>query len=162
MLRKAPLLQNNLAYVAATAISLIALVAVCMTLVTANPTNKEPLIWTSMFLAFMTAVPFVTWHTLYVQTPSELRKQSQSQERLRLETTYEFDEDQIVITDRYTVRRSDWGNFQSVFETKNLYVFVFTTNKSYGQFIAKRAFETEEQEEAFRELIGRKLGFKGK
>lgn len=98
---------------------------------------------------------------LFIWPPFLIKQRAKRQERFLLETTFEFGEDTIVGKDEHTELKQDWGAFQGADETKEYYVLISAANKNAGRFIPRRAFESPEQEAAFRELLARKLNFKG-
>lgn len=83
------------------------------------------------------------------------------QPMLQTQTTYEFGEDAIVVKDAHSELKQKWGNYHKALATRDYYLLVFTVNKGAVRFIPRRAFESQEQENAFRELLARKLNFKG-
>ena len=51
-----------------------------------------------------------------------------------------------------------WAAYSSAVEIEKHYLLVHTANKNFVHFIAKRAFDTREQEIRLRELLERHLG----
>ncbi len=90
--------------------------------------------------------------------PLRMGRQIEKNERFTAETTWELGEDQIVIKNKFSETKMDWGSFQKVVETGDYYLLIYATSKNMFQFIPKRAFESQEQETNFRELLKRKLG----
>jgi hypothetical protein len=87
---------------------------------------------------------------------------ARSQARLQVEATYVFDDQHVFMKSVNQEFKVDWGTFRKAAKTPEMYLLNHNVQYSAWIFIPRRAFESAEQEEAFRELIGRKLGFKGK
>jgi YcxB-like protein len=81
--------------------------------------------------------------------------------RLRSETTYTFSDENIIVKDSYSELKQDWSNYQKVIDSKEYYILVLTLSKRAGRFVPRRAFESPDQEAAFRDLLKRKLNFAG-
>jgi hypothetical protein len=96
-----------------------------------------------------------------VISPMALRWRTSQHEELVAKTTFTFAENVITSKSRYASSKAEWETFKRAIETKEYYLLIYVTNPGRYQFIPKEAFETDEQEEAFRELLSRKLGFKG-
>lgn len=77
------------------------------------------------------------------------------------ENVYEFTDDFVSIKDSTTELTQQWSVYSKAIATDDYYILTFTLNRIAGRFIPRRAFESSEQEAAFRELLARKLNFKG-
>jgi hypothetical protein len=77
------------------------------------------------------------------------------------DVTYEFSDDHFLAKDSTGELKQQWSVYHSVIVTEDFYILIFTLNKIGGRFVPRRAFESPEQEAAFRELLARKLDFKG-
>ena len=95
---------------------------------------------------------------LWVILPLNTGRQIEKNERFMSETTWELGEDQVLIKNKFSETKMDWGSFQKVVETGDYYLLVYTANKRMFQFIPKRAFESQEHAAAFREVLRQKLG----
>jgi YcxB-like protein len=89
-------------------------------------------------------------------------RRSSTNEMMLLENNYSFGEDQVLAKDIHLERRMAWTYFSEAIEIEDYYLLIPAINPNVGYFTPKRAFESSEQEAAFRELIGRKLKFKAK
>jgi hypothetical protein len=108
---------------------------------------------TGSFFRFALLLPaFMVLYT-FVLSPMLIARRVRKHERLRTEVTWQFSDVDVLMSNKYSEVRIDWGTFQTVRETKEYYLLAYTVNKRVHQFIPKRAFESEEQEEAFRELL---------
>jgi hypothetical protein len=82
----------------------------------------------------------------------------QKHERLREEMTYYLDDHEVRIIGEKSELKLDWGAYRNTIEVKHHYLLVHRVNKQMFQFIPRRAFESEEQEAAFRRLVEQHLG----
>jgi len=90
---------------------------------------------------------------LFVFSPMALRRRVQRDRRLRAERVWELNDDQITIKNNYAEVSLEWSTFNVVKETSEQYVFISGT----FIFLPKRAFESSEQESAFRDLVKRHI-----
>lgn len=84
-----------------------------------------------------------------------MRKQIQASGGL----TYEFTDECISVSDSKAEVKEPWDVYQRGIETRHAYILVYAANTRAGRSIPRRAFETPEQETAFRGLLARKLNF---
>ncbi len=111
-----------------------------------------PLPW--LFVLGLLAFPVY----LLVILPINMGRQIEKNERFTAETTWELGEDQVSIKNKFSETKTDWGSFQKMVRTDDYYLLIYATNKRMFQIIPKRAFESQEQETAFREFVKQKLG----
>jgi hypothetical protein len=114
-----------------------------------NPFGLLLIIFFMVYLAF-----------LFFINPLKIGRQVENNERMTCEITWEVNEKEIRITNKYSETRFDWGTFQKVIETKTHYLLTYSNVKVF-QILPKRAFDSLEQHEAFKELLKKKLtGYK--
>ena len=101
--------------------------------------------------------PLFAGFLLFVWQPSRVKRQVQKQEQFRSETTWQVDDSQSVIQNAQSEIRLGWDNFCQAMETRTDFHLVYAANKRQIQFVPKRAFESPEQEVAFRTLLHSKL-----
>jgi hypothetical protein len=90
---------------------------------------------------------------LFVFSPMMLRRRVDRDRRLRAEREWELNDDQITIRNKFAEVSFEWSAFNVVKETSEQYVFISGT----FIFLPKRAFESSEQESAFRDLVKRHI-----
>lgn len=78
-----------------------------------------------------------------------LRKDASS----RTKITWSMNDEHIVITTKYGESKITWEVFQGVEDAKDHYLMCLIGSGRKYQIIPKRAFESPEQENAFRELV---------
>lgn len=84
-----------------------------------------------------------------------------SKPHFRVETKYMFSEDSVIVMDAHSELKQDWTVYNEALATKNYYILILSMNKNAGRFLPRRAFESPEQDAALRDLLDRKLNFKG-
>jgi hypothetical protein len=114
--------------------------------------GRDVLLWVVVIGA-----PLLATLVVFVWQPMRIRRQVQKQEQFRSDTTWQVDDSQIVIKTSYAETKLDWDTFGQVMETRDDFLLVYASSKRMVQFVPKRAFESPEQEEAFRMLLQRKL-----
>lgn len=121
-----------------------------------SPDVSKPL---NVWLLILCVAGFAVIPTmLFVIGPLQAGNRVQKSERLRPEATWHLGGDAIQIITQYAESKIDWGTFQKAIMTKHHYLLVYTVNKQAFQIIPRRAFESAEQEAAFREIVERHLG----
>jgi hypothetical protein len=90
---------------------------------------------------------------LLLINPWLVGRQVPKNERLSSEITWEVDEDEIRVSNKFMQSKFDWGTFHSAIETRTHYLLILSSNKRMYQVLPKRAFETPAQEAAFRTLL---------
>jgi hypothetical protein len=90
---------------------------------------------------------------LYYFVPWRAARRAAREERLRAKTLYEIDDDGVLIRNDYAETKLDWGSFREFVITEDYYLLVYTLNRSMVQFIPRRAFASEHDEEAFRAIL---------
>ncbi len=101
--------------------------------------------------------PLFAAFTVFIWQPYRIRRQVEREEKLRSEATWEVDDSQILITTSLAETKLSWDAFRQVIETRTDFLLCHATSKHMVQFVPKRAFESAEQEEAFRALARSKL-----
>jgi hypothetical protein len=126
----------------------VVLVELCLlSAVLGRRLGDSPLNW-----MFVLPVPLAVVY-IFVWGPINLGRQIEKNERLTCEMTWQVDDNQILAKNKFAETKMDWGTFQRFIETKDYYYLVYTINKRMFQFVPKRAFESKEQEAAFREML---------
>ena len=85
-------------------------------------------------------------------------RQVDSSPQMRSPTVWRFGENGVEIQTDHSQASMKWAAYSSVVEIERHYLLVHTANKNFVHFIAKRAFETREQEIRLREILERQLG----
>jgi hypothetical protein len=111
----------------------------------------SPLNW-----MFVLPLPLVVLY-IFVWGPINLGRQIEKNERFTCEVTWQADDSQILVKNKFSETKMDWGTFQRFIETKDCYYLVYTVNKQMSQFVPKRAFKSKEHEAAFREMLKRNI-----
>ena len=83
--------------------------------------------------------------------------QARSDERLKSKTTWEVDAKGVRIRNKALNNRYKWDSFYKVIETDQHYLLFPSNNKKRFEMIPKRAFESPEQQETFREYLRNKI-----
>jgi hypothetical protein len=92
-----------------------------------------------------------------VLAPMLLGRRVRRNERLRAEMFWQVNDEHILVKNKFAETKFDWGTFHKVLETKRYYLFIYSVNKRMFQIVPKRAFESSEQETAFRDLLKRNI-----
>lgn len=95
---------------------------------------------------------------LFFVNPIRVGDQVRKNERLRSETTWEVDSDQIVIRTAYAESKFDWGTIGQVYESDEHFLMIYSANKRMFQILPKRAFASAEQMAGFRALVELTVG----
>ncbi len=77
---------------------------------------------------------------------------------MRSPTVWRFGENGVEIQTDHSEASLKWAASSSAVEIDKHYLLVHTANKNFVHFIAKRAFETRDQETRLRDLLERFLG----
>lgn len=119
--------------------------------------------WISLGISLLPMLLFtIIFGGLIFVVPSfQLGRRIQKNKRLTTETVWIVDDQTIVIKNAHSESKMDWGTFQRVIQLKDYYLLGYSTNKAMAQILPRRAFESSEQETAFRKLLEQKIkGFK--
>ncbi len=81
----------------------------------------------------------------------------QHDERLNSPVEYQVSEEHLLFRNRFSETRLDWGSFNRVIESPELFLLVHSTNKNMFQFIPRRAFTSGADEQAFQNLLKAKI-----
>ena len=92
-----------------------------------------------------------------VINPMTIASKVEKDERLSSPVQYEVNGEQIMFKNQFAETKMDWGSFQKVIESKELFLLVYSTNKNMFQIIPKRAFAATDGEQAFRNLLNNKI-----
>ena len=111
-------------------------------------------------LLFLIPLAFaaIAFMSLFVIVPTLIAARN---ERIRIETTYTFDQNSVNIKDAHNELKQDWSNYSEARMTKWDVILVTAASKNLVRFIPRPAFESPEQEAALIELLKSKLKFKG-
>lgn len=108
-----------------------------------------------VFLVFYLAFALVI-------NPMTVTSKVEKDERLSSPVQYEVNDEQIMFKNQFSETKLDWGSFQKVIESKELFLLVHATNKNMFQIIPKRAFASADDEQAFKNLLNLKIPKKPK
>ena len=100
---------------------------------------------------------------LYFLMPAALAQQMQNDRQLSAETTCQVNDQGVTLKNQFTETKYNWDIFKRAVETESHYLLYYSMNRRMIQILPKRAFESSEQEAAFRELLTRKIkGFRAR
>jgi hypothetical protein len=119
-------------------------------------------IGTANFRVAVYYLPLIILVVLFLLLPSmsgssTVRKVSK-QPQLLLPVTYEIDDEKILIMTELSETKLNWGVFNKTLETDQYYYLIYVTNKNMFQFLPKRIFASQAQEDDFRQLVEQKAG----
>jgi hypothetical protein len=106
-----------------------------------------PILLMLLFIFFLPAI-----------SGSSAAKKASKQSQLLHSTTFGLDDENIYVATQLTESKLNWSVFNKVVETDLYYLFIYAVNKNMFQFLPKRAFASQTQEESVRLLIEQKLG----
>ena len=95
--------------------------------------------------------------SVFVINPRIMANKIEKDERLNSPVHYEVTDEQVLIKTKFVETKFDWGSFQRVIETKELFLLIHSVNKNMLQIIPRRAFASVVDEQAFRNLLELKL-----
>lgn len=121
-------------------------------------TGDRELLVTSLLI---TALFPVLLYVYFVRSPNQVKKRIAQSERFTSPQKWRVDQNQILISQKSGETRVKWDEFVGLIESKDYYLLRFSVNRNAFQIVPKRAFSSEEQQEAFRELVRQNMG-KGK
>lgn len=107
-------------------------------------------------MTILLLVGFLVIFTLVIN-PFMIANKVEKDERLNSPVQYEVSDEQFLFRNQFAETKLDWGSFQKVIETKDLFLVVYTVNKNMFQIIPKRAFTSSEDEQSFRNLLNQKI-----
>ena len=110
-----------------------------------------------MLWLIVVVAPLFAAFAVFIWQPYRMKRQAEKEEQLRSEMIWEVDDTQVVITTSLAAAKMDWQVFRQVIETKTDFLLCMAASKHMVRFVPKRAFESPEQEEAFRALVRSKL-----
>lgn len=91
--------------------------------------------------------------------PFMIARRAEKSKRCTSETILRANDEGVMMKDEFSEWKTDWGSFKKVLETKDYFLLILATN-NMGQPLPKRAFESSDQEIAFRKLLNTKGFFK--
>ena len=94
---------------------------------------------------------------IFVWRPYSYGLQASKDENLTASIRMTIAEDGIGIFRIYKNQQIDWKNFEDLIEGKEHFLLKTVLHRNSFDIIPKRAFESPEQEEAFRQLVTRKI-----
>jgi hypothetical protein len=114
------------------------------------------------FQSFLCYLPILLMLLLVLFLPaisgSSVARKTLKQPQLPHPVTFELDDEKIYITTQLAENKLDWNVFNKVVETDLYYLFIYTVNKNMIQFLPKRSFVSQTQQEDVRLLVEKKLG----
>jgi hypothetical protein len=131
----------------------------CMTMLLTGTIGDEagfgilPTVFSFLCSGFMWLIP-----GMYLWLPISAARQFEKDERFRADITWTLDDEYIRIATRFQDVKLAWSNFRQAQEFKDYYLLIIRTAGTALRPVPKRAFTSPEQEQAFRELVERKVG----
>lgn len=108
------------------------------------------------FLAIVTII-VVLMLIFTILIPIRLYNQVRNNERLLAEVTWNVNDLGVVVSTKYVESKLDWGSYSEYIETADYFFIIYSINKNCYQFVPKKAFSSTEQEQEFRNILGRYL-----
>ncbi len=108
------------------------------------------------FVPFLLALPAGLLY-VFVWIPSRVGRQVNKDETLTCDSMWQLDDEQIRIDTCFVDAKLPWSTFERVVETKDAYLFISTGSRRRLQLVPKRAFVSEQQEQAFCGLLHKHL-----
>ncbi len=112
------------------------------------------LVMVQLFLSFVLTV-FLIFSLLI--RPYLVSQQVQHDERLNSPVEYQVGEEHLFFKNRFSETKLDWGSYNRVIESPELFLLSYSTNKNMFQIIPKRAFPSTADEQAFQSLLKSKI-----
>lgn len=110
---------------------------------------------------WVAAIPIPLLLLLAVMWPGyNVGRNARHNERLLAEITWEFNDERVRTANRFAETKYDWGSFQDLVENKEYFFLRHSANKRLYNFIPKRAFTSDGQMAAFRDLFDHHAGAK--
>lgn len=109
--------------------------------------SKIPIGWLIGISLLLVATYF------YFVRPLMAVEQARRHGRLGLEATLTLDEEHVFVSSKLGETSREWEAYRGVRETDDYYLLEYTYYPGAAQVIPKRAFESSEQELAFREHL---------
>lgn len=85
-------------------------------------------------------------------------RQVDASSQMRSPTVWRFSDNGVEIQTDHSQSSLKWAVYSSVVEIEKYYLLVHAANRLFVHFIAKRAFETREQESGVRGILERQVG----
>jgi len=77
----------------------------------------------------------------------------QKDEKMFSRAEYEFSEEYIIVRNAFTETKNTWSMYAKVLETKTHFLLFLSTNKNMFNYIPKRAFSSEGEQNDFRNFL---------
>ncbi len=103
-------------------------------------------------LILLTAAGF---GSMFFTLPRRWKQAFRADRSNRMPFTWDIDEQGVSLTHDATQAHFDWGYFREVLETEEFFFLVGVRNKNQLFVAPKRAFESAQQMERFREMAGK-------
>lgn len=111
----------------------------------------------SLYSIFPILCPLIIVFFIFYWQPYSFGRQVEANERLTCETKWNLTEKGIVVTTSYNEVKYDWGSFFDFVEINNYFLIFNSENQRTFQMVPKRAFQSPEQIETFREILVKKI-----
>ncbi|HTX92959.1 MAG TPA: YcxB family protein [Anaerolineales bacterium] len=90
---------------------------------------------------------------IFVMNPRMIGRQVDANERLRTEVTWTVDAQGVHLASKFAQVQMDWRSFQALVETREYFLLTYSGDKRKYQIVPKRAFASDAELSAFRELV---------
>ncbi len=130
-----------------TAIILLLLVACGSMAAWLSGNFNQPLLWVIPIVFLLSLV------YLYVLSPILVGLRVGRNPKLQSETIGTASSEQLALKNANVDTKMAWDNFMKAVETRHYFLLMYGVNRRMFQFIPKRAFESEEKLDAFRDLL---------
>ena len=134
------------------AVILLFLLILCSGLITILFGNfDQSLAWIVPFVLLLGVV------YIYIVSPYLVGMRVGRNPKLQSETSGTATAEQLALQNTNIDSKMSWDNFIRSVETRHYFLLIYGINKRMFQFIPKRAFESEEKIDAFRDLLRLKV-----
>ena len=93
----------------------------------------------------------------FVISPNRMAKHIAQFERFTAPQKWRIDNEEMHISQTFGDATVKWSDFMGVVESKEYILLRFAANRNAFQIVPKRAFTSQQQMEAFRDLVGQKM-----
>ena len=94
----------------------------------------------------------------FVLSPNRVAKRIAQFERFTAPQHWRIDDEEVQITQTFGDATVKWSDFVGVVESKEYILLRFAVNRNAFQIVPKRAFASQQQMEAFSDLVKQKIG----
>jgi hypothetical protein len=105
----------------------------------------------ALFVVFITVLFFLINPVLSAQ-------KIMKNEIAKCETSWELSDNEVLIRNKYSQTRFDWDSFDTVLDTKDHFLFIFTTNQPLIHILPKQAFESPDQLNEIKRMLKKHFG----